>query len=260
VIRVARMTYLNVAPFHWGCQSWDVELVPCVPRELGQMAARGAVDAGPMSVVDWFAMEQDFEPVGFYGIATNGPVQSVLLFSLKPIESLDNAVVGVTAETATSVQLLRLVLERRYGLRVRAYRRGSMDGDAWLVIGDSALHEVKRGRAPFVYDLGEEWQRWQGLPFVFARWVIRRSISNAEKERFHRVLHASFETGMARLEEIAAQCVGQGSLNANEIGAYLRNLVYRIGADEERGLAEFKRLLDEEPRSVGSERREALSR
>ena len=213
-----------------------------------------------MAVVDWFAMGKDFEPVGPYGIACHGPVQSVLLFSLKPIAALDNAVVAVTEDTSTSFQLLRLLLERRYGVQVRAYERGGKDGDAWLVIGDAALREMKRGRAPFVYDLGEEWQRWQGLPFVFARWVIRRSLPDAEKERFHQVLDASFETGTARLEEIAVQCVGRGSLDAHEISAYLRNLVYRIGVEEERGLAAFKRLLDGELCSVGSERHEALGR
>jgi chorismate dehydratase len=245
--RVARMTYLNVAPFHWGCEKWGVELVPCVPRGLGRLAARGEVDAGPMAVVDWFALENEFEPAGPYGIASNGPALSVLLFSAKPIEALEDSVIAVTEETSTSFQLLRLLLEERYGVQPRDYRRGAENGDASLIIGDAALEEVKRGRFKFVYDLGEEWRRWQGLPFVFARWVIRRNLAEEEKERFARLLQSSFEAGMQHVEELARLCAGQGALAANEIVAYLRNLVYKIGPEEERGLAEFRRLLGQGP-------------
>jgi chorismate dehydratase len=240
------MTYLNVAPFHWGCEEWGVELVPCVPRELGRLAARGEVDAGPMAVADWFALENEFEPAGPYGIASNGPALSVLLFSTKPIETLEDGVIAITEETSTSFQLLRLLLEERYRIQPREYRRGAESGDARLVIGDAALEEAKRGRFKFVYDLGEEWRRWQGLPFVFARWVIRRDLPEQEKERFVRVLESSFEAGMRNLEKLARQCAGQGALDANEIVAYFRNLVYKIGPEEERGLAEFRRLLGQD--------------
>jgi chorismate dehydratase len=242
-MRAARLTYLNVAPFHWGCEEWGVELVPCVPRELGRLAARGEVDAGPMAVVDWFALEKDFEPAGPYGIASDGPALSVFLFSTRPIEALQDSVIAVTEETSTSFQLMRVLLEERYGVRPREYRRGAEKGDASLIIGDAALEEAKRRRFEFVYDLGEEWRRWQGLPFVFARWVIRRDLPEAEKKRFARLLESSFEAGMQNLEELARQCAGQGALDAAEIVAYLRNLVYRMGPDEERGLAEFRRLL-----------------
>jgi chorismate dehydratase len=253
--RVARMTYLNVAPFHWGCEEWGVELVPCVPRELGRLAARGEVDAGPMAVVDWFALENEFEPAGPYGIASKGPALSVLLFSTKPIEALEDSVIAVTEETSTSFQLLRLLLEERCGVQPREYRRGAGNGDARLVIGDTALEEVRRGRFTFVYDLGEEWRRWQGLPFVFARWVIRRDLPKEEKQRFVRLLESSFEAGMKHLEELARQCAGQGALDADEIVAYLRNLVYKIGPEEARGLAEFRRLLGQDSTDESSHRK-----
>jgi chorismate dehydratase len=85
---------------------------------------------------------------------------------------------------------LRLLLEERYGVQPREYRRGAESGDARLVIGDAALEEVKRGRFKFVYDLGEEWRRWQELPFVFARWVVRRDLPQEEKQRFIRSLES----------------------------------------------------------------------
>ena len=257
MIRVARLTYLNCAAFYWGCETWGLPLVPCVPRELGRLAARGEVDAGPMAVVDWFKLENEFEPVGSYGIASQGSVLSVLLFSSKAIDALADTAIGVTEETSTSFRLLQLLLERRYGLKGCTYRRGQ-DGQARLLIGDAALEEMKKARWPFVYDLAEEWQRWQGSPFVFARWVVRRSLPAPDKRRFQSLIDASFDEAMSRLEEVAEHFVGQGSLRKEEIVAYLRNLVFVVGKDEERGLNEFKRLLADEPRSTKPKERRDL--
>jgi chorismate dehydratase len=251
-MRVARLTYLNCAPFYWRCERWGVPLVPCVPRELGRLAARGEVDAGPMAVVDWFDMENEFEPVGPYGIASEGAVLSVLLFSRRPIEMLAGALIGVTEETSTSFRLLRLLLERCHRLTGLRYRRGE-DGEARLLIGDAALEEMKRGQWPFVYDLAAEWQKWQGTPFVFARWVVRGSLAAEVKSLFQSLLDASFHRAMNSLEEVAACFAGQGSLSVDEIVAYLRNLVFLIGRREEQGLAEFKRLLADEAQSAKRE-------
>jgi chorismate dehydratase len=251
-MRIARLTYLNCAPFYWDCEHWGVPLIPCVPRELGQLAARGEVDAGPMAVVDWFSLESEFEPVGSYGIASQGEVLSVLLFSRKAIESLAGTSIGVTEETSTSFRLLQLLLERRYGLSGCRYRRGE-SGDACLLIGDAALVEMKKAQWPFVYDLAGEWQRWQASPFVFARWVIRRSLPAAEKARFQNLIDASFSQAMKRREEVAERFAGQGALQRDEIAAYLRNLVFVIGKDEERGLSVFKKLLADEAQSAKRE-------
>ncbi|MGH7847273.1 MAG: menaquinone biosynthetic enzyme MqnA/MqnD family protein [Candidatus Binatia bacterium] len=258
MMRVARLTYLNCAPFYWSCENWGLPLVPCVPRELGQLARRGEVDAGPMAVVDWFSLEREFEPVGSYGIASHGSVLSVLLFSSKPIDGLADSAIGVTEETSTSFRLLQLLLEGRYGLKGCSFRRGG-HGQACLLIGDAALEEMKKAKWPFVYDLADEWQRWQGSPFVFARWVIRSSLPASEKRRMEKSLDTSFTGSMARLEDVAAHYAGQGSLQPEEIVAYLRNLVFVIGEAEERGLAEFKRLLADKGQSVKRKEQSAVA-
>ena len=54
--------------------------------------------------------------------------------------------------------------------------------DALLLIGDEALQAKKEGVQgfPIVTDLGEEWFEWQGTPFVFARWVVRKSLKHVK--------------------------------------------------------------------------------
>ena len=52
----------------------------------------------------------------------------------------------------------------------------------------------------FAWDLGEEWSRWTGLPFVFALWAARPHVQEA---RIDRALAAARDKGVMRLPEIA---------------------------------------------------------
>lgn len=90
---VARIPYLNAAPFyyHWG--RLETGLAPwrsrdLVPRHLGIAAERGEVDAGLMAVADLLRLRATFEPLAIparpeprvFGIANRERVDSVLLF------------------------------------------------------------------------------------------------------------------------------------------------------------------------------------
>ena len=103
-------------------------------------------------------------------------VRSVKLFAKRPIEELGGCRVRMTAQSMTSVTLLRILLEERYGLRPD-YLNGSYEDsdEACLLIGDQALEENERCRFSFDYDLGSLWLEWQKLPFVFGAWIISRS-------------------------------------------------------------------------------------
>jgi len=84
--------------------------------------------------------------------------------------------VRITSQSRTSVALLRVLFELRYGI-VPEYVTGlaaEESDDACLLIGDLALEENERQRFEFSYDLGTLWQEWQGLPFVFGAWVISK--------------------------------------------------------------------------------------
>src|SRR2546428_11701967 len=58
------------------------------------------------------------------GVATRGPVQSVLLFSRRPAGAQAGALVSVTPQTSTSIRLLRLLLDVRRGLTGVRFIRG----------------------------------------------------------------------------------------------------------------------------------------
>jgi len=190
VIRVGYIPYLNMAPFHnnFGPQPVDragihYDFIPCTPRTLGLAAEHGNIDAGALSLVDSFRLAETFEPLSDLGIGVKGPAQSVLVFSKGPLKDL-SGICAVTDETATSIKLLQMILEERYQRTGISYGRIAsslmFDGaaEAVLLIGNEALQAKKEGIPGFSYvtDLGTEWLEWQKTPFVFARWMVRKSV------------------------------------------------------------------------------------
>jgi chorismate dehydratase len=240
LVRIGCIPYLNCEPFFAHLGGFD--LVPLVPRALGQAIAEGRVDAGPVPLADVVRLGASLAPLPF-GIATPGPAVSVILFSTRPPAELGEAVIGVTGETSTSVRLLKILLALRYEVTPRAWVNPEEPSDAVLLIGDQAIRTLKSGhRFPHVIDLGSEWVEWTGLPCVFARWAVRTSLPGSERGALGRALDQALDRGMAALPEIAARRRDTG-FSAAEVTAYLRGFTYRFGAEEEKAIAEFSRLL-----------------
>jgi chorismate dehydratase len=241
MLKVGCIPYLNCEPFFSHLRGF--ELVPLNPRALGHAMARGALDAGPLSLVDFLGLEGDVAPLRF-GIATAGPATSVLLFSDRPLSDLGGAVIGVTEETSTSVQILKLLLALKYEVVPRQWVGPEERCDAVLLIGDRAIRTLKSGpRFSRVIDLGSEWVQWTGLPCVFARWGVRASVPEAGQRALERALDEALDRGLAELAGIAARRRDTGFAD-DEVVAYLRGFTYRLGAPEEKAIAEFSRLRD----------------
>jgi chorismate dehydratase len=239
MLRVGRISYLNVEPF-FHAFPWPVA-VSLPPRALGEAVVDGTVDAGPLALADCLRLEDTLERLPF-GIA--GPrAQSVLLFADRPLEELGGRRIAVTAETSTSVRLLRLLLAFRHEVPAPILVDLDQPADATLLIGDAALQAL-RGPwpRPRCLDLGEEWTCWTGLPTVFAAWAVRRTAGPAAREALLRALDQALETGLRELPAIARRRRDAG-LSEPEVVEYLQGFTYRLGAAEEKAIAEFHRLM-----------------
>ena len=252
---VARIPYLNVQPFCADWQRLPARSVEMAPRQLGQEARAGRVDAGVMAAADFFDLEDAFERVGPFGIACRGRVDSVLLLARSPVAALGGARVHLTPESSTSAALVRLLLESRFGLGGLRYERASTplpqrlaDGEAWLAIGDSALAALRAAPGEVCLDLGAAWTEWTGLPFVYAVWAIRRTLPAADRAAFAAFLDASLARGerdLAGLARAHAAARGGALGPPEQLERYLGRFTYRLGAAEEEGLAAFRRLVME---------------
>lgn len=269
-IRVAHISYLNSAPFFAGMSADRLEMVDLHPRALGQAAARGDVDAGLMSIADTFR-NPGFEPLGDLGIALDGPAHSVLLFSSRPLRQLDGATIGVTGETSTSYPLLRLLLDGHFGVHPASYVRRSKgpepSDDAMLLIGDSALRRaacngLEPGRRDYgaailelgtsrfdepyqhVLDLSAAWNQWQGLPFVFARWMVRKDLPREARVLLAESLLDSLDGNLRDLERVAAEHADRAGLSPEAAYAYLMGFLYRFGDAGETAIGTFRDMLE----------------
>lgn len=256
MLRVGRIPYLNCEPFF--AHLTGVDTVPLVPRALGVALHAGELDAGPLSLADALALGPTARWLP-HCIATPGAANSVLVFSRRPLAELEAATVAVTDETATSVRILRLLLEQRHGLGkivwtdLRAGQGSHGPPDAVLLIGDAALRaRASRAGFPYVSDVGAEWTAWTGLPCVFAVWATRVEVDAERRTRLARALDAALDRGMADLPAIAARRADTG-LDAEEIARYLRHFIYRRGRDEDAAIREFARRA-ELPAPSGAER------
>jgi chorismate dehydratase len=238
VPRVGVIPYLNCEPFFTHLAGFPTLALP--PRQLGEALERGEADTAPLSLFDFLRLEPTLEGLPI-GIATDGPARSVILFSDRGPAELDGAVIGVTTETATSVEILRILLAQRYRVTPRAWTAPGPACDAILLIGDGAIRELTAPRRfRYAVDLGSEWTEWTGLPCVFARWGIRRAVPPAERAAFARALEAALTRGLADLPAIAARRRDTGWSEA-EVVTYLAGFAYRFGPAEERAITEFRR-------------------
>jgi chorismate dehydratase len=242
-LRVGRISYLNVEPF-FHFFPWPLaEALP--PRALGEAVASGRVDAGPLPLADCLRLDEMVTLLPF-GIATRDRARSVFLFSARPLADLAGARIAVTGETATSVRLLRLLLAFRYEVQPVTLVPVDAPADAVLLIGDAALR-AWHGRWPHPHcaDLGEEWTRWTGLPCVFAAWAVRRDAGEDARGELARTLDRALAAALADLPALARARtdVRAWGMSEADVVAYLAGFGYRLGPDEEKAMAEFRRLL-----------------
>lgn len=255
-IRVGAVQYLNTRPLVHGLAAADLALSYDLPSRLADHLAAGRLDVALVPSIEVFR-HSEFRIVSNACIGCRGPVMSVkLLFRVPPQRVLSLA---VDEGSRTSAALAKILLSDMYGLSPRIEQlpiganSGDTDADAILLIGDRALGPAMAGGGfQVVWDLGDEWCRWTGLPFVFAVWAARPGADTMELvDR----LEAARDRGRANLPAIAAAEAAAHGLTTAQCLSYLTdNLHYDLGARELDALRLFRAhavRLGLSPRPVG---------
>jgi chorismate dehydratase len=242
-IRVGELDYTNTLPFRLPA-AWAP--LPCPsPRLLAQWADDEKIDAGVLPVVEAWRLEDRFEPLGSFGIAVKRKAGSVLLFSNRPWTQLNGATIGVTDQTATSVRLLKVLMEEREGFSVTLGQGFHANDQARLLIGDDALKPAKDllRDFPHIYDLGEQWHAWHGGPFVFARWMVRRTVPRYLREELADVLDSALTTFDRNREHVALRAAKNLKLPLQQMIGYFNGLIYRLESVENQSESLFRDLV-----------------
>lgn len=229
-----------------GPQKQDFDLQFCVPSECARRVESGAADLGIVPVAEM--ARQGLLAVPGTGIACRGAVRSILLISR--VDPSRIRTLACDTGSRTSVRLARVILAERYGATPATFEHEPVLGqmleaaEAALVIGDAAL-AIDPASLPYpALDLGAEWWELTGLPMVFALWAGQPArVSRWNQEELARSFRGSLEFGLERLAEISMAQSRQLGFSVDLVREYLsRSIIFRIGAEEEAGLAEFLRL------------------
>jgi chorismate dehydratase len=220
-----------------------IELSETVPRALVAAAERGAIDAGPMPLADCFRLEDRFQPVAGFCVASVKRAGSVFLYSTRPIAELQGARIGITEEASGAPRLLQVLLGLKYGLQPDAYVSLQAPHEAFLLIGNQALRQrFGTPGFPHTYDLGQEWQVWTGLPYVFSRWMVRKDIAPKDLALLTDTLYVGLEEGVNALYRLSDPREDLLML-PRDIITYIQGLRYYIGTSEQRAIDRFRHYL-----------------
>jgi chorismate dehydratase len=265
-MRLGRIGYINCFPVYGaidrGIVSIEADLVTGTPSELNGLLAAGALDVSVISAVEYARDAEQYVLLPDLAVSCDGPVRSVALFSHRPVESLHRKTVLVSASSRTSVFLLELLCRDVWGVTPNFVQARTEAEDlasltvlphaGVLVIGDAALLLAARNVYRDRYDLGEEWKRWTGLPFVFAVWAARRGKGESGKGKgesrvrgVHQSLLASREWGLNHLKELAGAAAEHTGLSVDVCSEYLDGLDYGLSYGHIEGLTSFFRRLSD---------------
>jgi chorismate dehydratase len=263
MLRVGRIPYINCYPVYGaidaGIVKLEAELVTGVPSDLNARMARGQLDVSVVSAIEYARASERYVLLPDLAISCDGPVRSVLLLSKAPAPELGGRRVMISRSSMTSAALLELLFDNVWHARPEfvpgdaeltdVARFADEPHEARLVIGDAALvlgaqrSALSASSYPYVYDLGLEWKRWTGLPFVFAVWVAQRSTSVERAFAVHATLIASRSWGLQHLDRLAERAADSSGVDMGTCREYLSGLDYGLSYPHLAGLTDFFRRL-----------------
>lgn len=194
-IRVSAVSYTNTLPFLQGIRNSevinDIELMLDYPSECARKVLEDEADLGIIPTAALSKMEE-YYLVTDYCIGTEGYVDSVFIFSSKPIEDIKSLLLD--KQSRTSNGLAQILLKHYWKKDVEVLTEGT--ADAYVLIGDRTFG--KKNDSPYVYDLGHYWKELTGLPFAFAVWVANKPLPETFVQQFNEAL----KDGVSRPDDV----------------------------------------------------------
>ncbi len=249
------MRYVNDLPIYAAFDAGAVEypgtLIADVPARLNAMMRAGELDMGPVSAFEYALDAQRYVLLPDLCIGARDEIVSVLLVSQTPPALLHGAKIATTKESASGRNLLRVLLERRYGVQAEFVEADdpiacARAGQPAMMIGDAAIDAAFEFPSELVYDLGALWRDWTGEQSVTAVWVARREIFETRRDEVRACLHAltdAYSWGRANREAVIAMAQNMKPRPPGFYEIYYGKLNFTFHSAAQRGLAAYCREL-----------------
>jgi chorismate dehydratase len=243
--RVGSVPFVNARPL----VSWfeseghdQVEVVYDQPSKLPRMLDERECDAVLVSSYDALRTPGRTIADGVC-IGTDGPAESVKLFSKVPFGQVETLALDQSSLTSNALALG--VLRETYGSDpvvencppdVEAMLESH---DACVLIGDAGMEAKPEGLSTI--DLGQAWSDMIGLPFVWAAWVGREDLHPELVD----LLNDSWQWGKENMGRVVAEAVDRSGWSETVADHYLRQTMrYDLDEQAKQGLNTFALMLE----------------
>jgi chorismate dehydratase len=235
-LRIGCVKYLNSKPLIHG---YPGPVVFEHPSGLARDIATGDLDVALVPVFEALRAPNYLLANGV-AIGSDGPVYSVFLAHRGPLREIRTLALDPASRTST--HLAQVLLREYHGLSPKCVDAASFAGeaDAKLLIGNQAIAFRQRaGAEEEILDLGAEWRRCTGLPFVYAPWLLRPGLPDAAGAAEE--LRTLKRVGIARLQEISrAETEWDPAFSERYLTRHIR---FDLGDREKTGIDKFRELL-----------------
>lgn len=241
--RISIVSYLNSKPFLHGLNhselkdKLDVSLD--IPSKIVAKLSYNLTDIGLIPVAG-------LRDLDFYKIITNycigaeGKVKTVVLVSDVPLEQVETVLMDYQSRTSVLLAkvLARFYWKKEFGWENTCadFQNKSIKGKtAGVLIGDRVFNI--EGKFKYCYDLSEEWEKFTGLPFVFAVWAANKEITAELENEFN----DAFSFGLSNLPKVVEE--EQKSYPDVDILSYFsNNISFNLDELKRKGMQKFLQL------------------
>lgn len=241
MIKVSIVNYTNTLPFKWALKKSElfaeIDLQEDIPSICAQKLKYHQVDLALVPVALLAELDTYFIETNFC-IGAVGKVDSVKLYSEVPLNEIKT--ITLDYQSKSSITLTKVLSKFFWKLDVEFinanpnYEKNINGTNAAVVIGDRTF--TLNGAFKYEYDLAEEWQKFTGLPFVFAAWVSSEKLNQDFLNKFNSVLKHGIDNCLQAIDENESTLL----LSKNKAVEYLTERIdYTLDVKKREGLELF---------------------
>lgn len=200
-IKISAVSYTNTKPFIYGIQHSPVleqiDLSLDIPSDCAKKLIENQVDVGliPVAAIPFVP---NAEIISSFCIGSVGAVNSVFIFSDVPVNEIKT--VKLDLQSRTSNNLAKVLLKNHFKVEVAFTTDQTANTDAIVLIGDRTFG--RKEDFNFVYDMGEEWMKFTGLPFMYAAWVANKPLHESFLADFDKALALGIQNIPTVIEQL----------------------------------------------------------
>lgn len=251
---VGHINYLNCLPLTYTFTknpSKNFNLFKDVPAHLNQAITQNKLDISPVSSIIYARNFDKLMILPDISIMADGDVQSIILVSKKPINEITNDKILLTAQSATSHCLLKIIMNKRYHATpnytiAKVFPQNPLpneDTTASLFIGDDALYlKYHQEKNLYYYDIGRQWKELTDLCMVYAVWVVRQDFAKThpiETANIQQYIQNGFADGFTNLTQAIKEIATDKPFSFSQLEEYLHVIQWKLQKEQLQALSLF---------------------